>query len=81
MLESWTTHLNTRPIERWYAHTTSRDLEDVLTFYAELLTGSPPDAAWRKRLLAALGPGATWEPDTVRAGIALVVASPEVQMA
>jgi uncharacterized protein (DUF1800 family) len=56
-------------------------LEDVLAFYAELLTGSPPDAAWRNRLLGALGPGAKCEPNTVRTGIALVVASPEVQMA
>jgi hypothetical protein len=62
-------------------HGRGRDLEDILTFYVELLTGSRPDAAWRKRLLAALGPGAKREPDTVRAGIALVVASPEVQMA
>jgi uncharacterized protein (DUF1800 family) len=62
-------------------HGRGRDLEDVVTFYAELLTGSPSDAAWRKRLLAALGSGAKRTPDTVRAGIALVVASPEVQMA
>jgi hypothetical protein len=29
MLESWTAHLNAIPVERWYAHTTSRDLLDV----------------------------------------------------
>src|SRR5439155_20732848 len=62
-------------------HERGRDLEDVLTFCTELLTGAPPDAGWRQRLLAALGPTVTLEPDTVRAGIALVVASPEVQMA
>jgi uncharacterized protein (DUF1800 family) len=62
-------------------HGHDRDLEDILTFCAELLTGGRPDAAWRKRLLAALGPGAKRERDTVRAGIALVVASPEVQLA
>jgi uncharacterized protein (DUF1800 family) len=62
-------------------HGRDRDLEDVLTFCAELLTGRPPEAAWRKRLLAALGPKAKVEPDTVRAGLALVAASPEVQMA
>jgi uncharacterized protein (DUF1800 family) len=61
-------------------HGRGRDLEDVLTFYAELLTGNPPDAAWRKRLLAALSPRAKREADTVRTGIALIVASPEVQM-
>ncbi len=62
-------------------HGRDRDLDDVLTFVAELLTGAAPDAAWRKRLRAALGPQANLDPDTVRAGIALVVASPEVQMA
>jgi uncharacterized protein (DUF1800 family) len=58
-----------------------RDLEDVLTFVAELLTGAAPDDAWRKRLLTALGPKATLDPDTARAGVALVVASPEVHLA
>ena len=58
-----------------------RDMDDLLTFIAELLTGAPPDAAWRKRLLAALGPKARLEPGTSRAGIALVMAFPEVQMA
>src|SRR5262249_60004953 len=62
------------------SHDRGSDLEDVLTFCLELLTGTA-DAAWSKRLLAALGPKAVLEPDTVRAGIALVVASPEVQMA
>src|SRR5262245_3298099 len=62
-------------------HGRGRDLEDVLTFTTELLTGAAPDAAWRKRLLATLGRRAKLEPDTVRTGIALIVASPEVQMA
>ena len=29
MLESWTAHLNAMPVERWFAHTTSRDLDGV----------------------------------------------------
>jgi uncharacterized protein (DUF1800 family) len=62
-------------------HDRGRDLDDVLAFAAEVLTGAPPDAAWRKRLLAALGPGAKLGPGAARAGIALVAASPEVQMA
>jgi len=57
------------------------DLEQALAFYTELLTGAPPDAAWGKRLLAALGPKAKLTADTARTGIALVVASPEMQMA
>lgn len=62
-------------------HERGRDLDDILTFYAELLTGAPPDAAWRQRLLAGLGPKAKLEPGTVRAGIALIAASPEAQLA
>jgi hypothetical protein len=58
-----------------------RDLDDLLSFAAELLTGAPPGAAWHKRLRAALGPKAELRPETARAGIALVAASPEVQMA
>jgi YHS domain-containing protein len=62
-------------------HGRGRDLEDVFTFCTELLTGAPPDTAWRKRLLRTLGPKAKLDPETVRAGIALIIASPEVQMA
>jgi hypothetical protein len=63
------------------SHDRGRDLGDLLTFCAELLTGATPDAAWRKRVLTALGPKAKLGPDTARAGIALIVASPEMQMA
>jgi uncharacterized protein (DUF1800 family) len=62
-------------------HGRGRDLDDVLTFCAELLTGTPPTATWRERLRAALGQKAERTPNAVRLGIALVVASPEVQMA
>jgi uncharacterized protein (DUF1800 family) len=62
-------------------HGSGRDLDDLLTFCAELLTGQPPDAAWRKRLRTALGPRAKLDPDTARTAVALVVASPEVQLA
>jgi uncharacterized protein (DUF1800 family) len=62
-------------------HGRGRDLEEVLTFVGEVLTGTTPDAAWRRRLLTALGPDAGRQPDAVRATIALLVASPEVQMA
>jgi uncharacterized protein (DUF1800 family) len=62
-------------------HERGRDLDDILAFCAELLIGSPPDPAWRKQLQKALGPQPRLEPDTVRAVIALVLASPEVQLA
>ena len=62
-------------------HQCGRDFDDILTFYVELLTGSSPDPALRRRLSAALGPKPRLEPDTVRTAVVLVVASPEVQMA
>jgi uncharacterized protein (DUF1800 family) len=61
-------------------HGRGRDLDDLLAFTTELLTGLPPDAAWQERLLAALGPQARLAPATARAAIALIAASPQVQM-
>jgi len=29
LLDAWTAHLNAKPLERWFAHTTNRDLLDV----------------------------------------------------
>jgi len=62
-------------------HNRGGDLDDLLAFAAELLTGAPPDAVWRRRLLGALGPKAKRTPEAARAGLALVAASPNVQMA
>jgi uncharacterized protein (DUF1800 family) len=62
-------------------HDRGRDLDDLMTFYAELLTGAPPELAWRKRLQNALGPKAERNPDCVSCAIALMVASPEMQLA
>jgi hypothetical protein len=39
MLGSWTAHVNAMPVERWFAHTTSRDLQDVQTRLANALSG------------------------------------------
>jgi uncharacterized protein (DUF1800 family) len=61
-------------------HGRGRDLDDFLAFCAELLTGSPPDDAWGKRLRAALGPKATLDAKTATIAIALAAASPEVQL-
>jgi uncharacterized protein (DUF1800 family) len=62
-------------------HGRKRDLDDVLTFFGELLTGAHPQPAWRKRLHAALGAKARCDRATVAAALALVIASPEVQLA
>jgi hypothetical protein len=52
-----------------------------MAFYAELLTGAPPDSAWRKRLRTALGPNATPDANTARIVVALIAAAPETQLA
>jgi uncharacterized protein (DUF1800 family) len=62
-------------------HGRGRDLDAALTFYAELLTGRPPAPGWKDRLRTDLGPKAAMDGDTVRAAVALMVASPEVQLA
>jgi len=77
----WTRPIRFDGIALAKKHYRGRDLQDVLTFYAELLTGVPPEVAWRERLLAGLGPKAKLEPSTVRAAIALIAASPETQLA
>jgi uncharacterized protein (DUF1800 family) len=77
----WTSHAPLDGIALAKRHDRGRDLGDLLTFCTELLTGAPPDAAWHKRVLAALGPRARLDADAARAGIALIVALPEVQMA
>jgi uncharacterized protein (DUF1800 family) len=62
-------------------HGRGRDLEDYLTFFMELLTGIPSSNDWLDRLLVSLGPKAKLSPDIARAALALIVASPQVQMA
>jgi uncharacterized protein (DUF1800 family) len=62
-------------------HGRGSDLDDLLAFYAELLTGVPPDPAWRKRLRRALGPHASPDANTARIAVALIAAAPETQLA
>jgi uncharacterized protein (DUF1800 family) len=62
-------------------HRVVRDWDDVITFYGELLMGVAPDTPWRKRLLSGLGPKTPLTAESVRTLVALVVASPKVQLA
>ncbi len=62
-------------------HDRSTDLDGLVDFYAELLTGARPDPKWRERLLRALKPKAQARPDVGGAVIALILASPETQLA
>jgi hypothetical protein len=77
----WVGHGPLQGVSLANRHGRSRDLDDLLSFAAELLAGAPPSAAWQKRLRAALGPKAAVGPETANAAIALVAASPEVQLA
>jgi uncharacterized protein (DUF1800 family) len=61
-------------------HGRGTDLDSVLAFCAELLTGVPLSPEWRKRLLAALGKKIHGR-EALATGVALLVASPEVQVA
>jgi uncharacterized protein (DUF1800 family) len=61
-------------------HGRGNDLEAILTFYTELLRGTPPGPAERDGLLVCLGPKATAEPETVRRAVALILAAPEAQL-
>jgi uncharacterized protein (DUF1800 family) len=55
--------------------------EDLLAFYGELLRGAAPGPAWRRRLLDSLGSWAGGDPDGARRAVALLLASPEAQLA
>jgi uncharacterized protein (DUF1800 family) len=62
-------------------HGRADDLDSILAWYGELLLGAPPARPWRDRLLAALGPRPTAEPAAARRALALLLASPEAQLA
>ena len=62
-------------------HGRGSDLEDALVFYGELLLGGVASAAWRTRIRAALGPEASANAETLRRAVALMLASPEGQLA
>jgi hypothetical protein len=62
-------------------HSRGRDLDDLILFVVELLTGEAPAPEWKQRLRAALGARAILNADTACAVVALIIASPEVQLA
>ena len=57
------------------------DLDDLTAFFAELLTGTPQTAAWRARLRTGIDPKIEDEGERERQVVALMLASPEVQLA
>ncbi len=61
-------------------HQRGRDLDDIINFYAELLLGAPPSAAFLGRLSKALETKATLDSEIVRRVVVLILASPEAQL-
>jgi uncharacterized protein (DUF1800 family) len=62
-------------------HRPVRDLHDLVTFYGELLLGTSPSPDFRGRLRAALGRDTGLGPETARRAVALILTSPEAQLA
>jgi Protein of unknown function (DUF1800) len=61
-------------------HGQGTDLDSALTFYTKLFLGIEPTAAWRTRLLQAVGPRSD-KAESARRLVALILASPEAQLA
>ena len=59
-------------------HGRGGDLKAIVGFYADLLLGELPSAAWQERILRALASMAT--PETGRQAVALILTSPETQL-
>ena len=61
-------------------HGQAKDRDTIIGFYAKLLLGVEPTAAWTDRLTAALGSGHEAEPEKIRKAVALILALPEAQL-
>jgi hypothetical protein len=63
-------------------HGRAGDLDSIVTFYGELLLGAAAGHQhWRERIQRALGSQARATPANVRRVVALILASPEAQLA
>ncbi len=69
------------PLSLTHKHGRADDLSAAIDFHAELLLGAVPPAAWRDRLLTALGPRAALTAPTLRRALHLILASPDAQLA
>jgi hypothetical protein len=56
------------------------DLAGLIAFFAELLLGGVPDAAWCDRILETLGAKPVANAHTAQRAVALILASPEAQL-
>ena len=53
---------------------------DAISFFARLLMGVEPGAAWRDRVEAAMGTPSSWNAEEARRAVALILACPEAQL-
>jgi uncharacterized protein (DUF1800 family) len=56
------------------------DLRDLARFFAEVLLGAVPSAAWLDEIVEAIGERTTVEPASARRAVGLILASPEAQL-
>ncbi len=61
-------------------HGRGKDLPSVVSFYAELVLGRAPGAAWLERVTAAAGKGGAALPAAARRAATLALAMPEAQL-
>ncbi|HEX5270785.1 MAG TPA: DUF1800 family protein, partial [Gemmataceae bacterium] len=61
-------------------HGRGRDCDDLVSFYAGLLLGADPGAAWRERLARAARPKAVPDADAARRVVVFLLASPEAHL-
>ena len=62
-------------------HSRGKTLDDLIDFFGELLSGATPGPAWRERVASALGSKAALTSKAARRAAALILASPEIQLA
>ncbi len=55
--------------------------EPVLRFFADLLLGGEPEPGWLDRIARSLGNVSAWGPEAARRAVAIILASPEGQVA
>jgi hypothetical protein len=62
-------------------HGQGLDRDTVLAFFSKLLLGVEPNLSWYKKLAAMFGPASSTPAETARRAVALILSSPEAQLA
>jgi hypothetical protein len=62
-------------------HGIAASREPVLRFFADLVLGGEPEPGWLDRIASSLGTRSAWGPEAARHAVAIILASPEGQVA